>query len=224
MSRKPRVFEMKPCLGCGKAIQAQAPSGRCVSCGNVERWKDPAFRERRIAGIRRKHREDPVWHAAQVARARRMGQIAALDPELRARRSERGKRIYREVLCRPDIMAKNLAARKACGPAMTEYHLGWCPPEYRDDYRHLMRAKKMRAVDARAIIETRVADTNAVRSGLLSFAVDYLRRLAPIGRCDPDGKPDAVGTHYRYGSGVLSSGKVIERAKLKGWNPERLAA
>jgi hypothetical protein len=46
-------------------------------------------------------------------------------------------------------------------------------------------------------------------------ALDYLRKFAPVQKLE---------NGYRYGNAVLSPAEVVSRAKIRGWEPERLAA
>jgi hypothetical protein len=208
----------KPCIDCGKKTGRGNKSGRCRSCLNAHVNSDPVIAETRRAAIRAKF-QDPAHRARAVACAIRNGQKAATNPEHRAWLIEHGREQYRRYLNTPETRAKLDAARPAAARKRSETRMAWCPPELREEYRYWAVSRRKPAAEARAIIEKKIAETNAMRSGQLPFAVDYLRRLAPIGRCDANGKADPVGTHYRYGSSVLTVAEVMQRAKTKGWQP-----
>ena len=202
------------CLDCGKQIGPGRKSGRCLPCGNLFRGSDPEFQRRRAEGIRRKF-QDPEHLEKMRAVARRNGQKASTDPEYRKRLIERGKRIYAEILSRPDVRKRNVAAIKASGWKITEHWLGWCPEEYRGLYRRLTLSKRMPAKAAREAVEKHIADDQAIRSGNLSDAVFWLNRIAPVSKLD-DGR-------YRYGNAILSPGEIMARARLKGWTERQSA-
>jgi hypothetical protein len=50
------------------------------------------------------------------------------------------------------------------------------------------------------------------------MAAEFLRRYGSVYRCDPDGKPNAKGTHWRRFLSVVSDEDLIARAKKLGWN------
>jgi transposase len=52
-------------------------------------------------------------------------------------------------------------------------------------------------------------------------AAEFLQRYGPVYRCDADGNPDPRGTHWRRGSFVLTDDELMQRARDKGWDPER---
>lgn len=146
------------CNDCGKGITANAAkrSGMCIGCGNKRRWADPAFRERRQAGIEKKW-QDPVYRAAAIARARRLGIESAKDEELQERRRAYGRWVYANVLSRPDVREKNRQAVIArSGKTLSANAHAWCPPEYRAEYQYLRRTKKLLKAEAQQIIYAQI--------------------------------------------------------------------
>lgn len=137
------------CADCATPISRQAT--RCRACSVRNTNASPDVAAARKAAIRAKFAE-PAHLAKMQGVARRAGEIARQDPEFRARLVEHGKRMYATHLNTPEGRAKVLATRKASGAKRTETVLGWCPPEYRDDYRRLIYSKQVRAVEARRII------------------------------------------------------------------------
>lgn len=203
----------KPCNDCGALTSAQNTSGYCSRCCTLRFNSDPEHIKLRAAGIRRKMETDPVYRAQQIRNGRRLGQKSALDPELRARRVEHGKRVYRELLCRPDVVARRAATLKAQGPRISERWMSWCPEKYRELHRHNVRKLKMTLAESKAIILPMVANDEALKH--VDSALEFLRRLAPVAKLE---------NGYRYGNAVLTPAEVIDRAKLRGWQPERWAA
>ena len=51
-------------------------------------------------------------------------------------------------------------------------------------------------------------------------ADECLRRYARCFRADPSGKPNPAGTHWVYGTIVLSSDELVARAEAKGWRAD----
>jgi hypothetical protein len=115
---------------------------------------DPAFNAKRLAGLRAYHDTPEAKRtlAASLARFR-----ANMTEEQRERLREHGRWLAREVLT-PEVLARSRSpeARAKGGAKYTENRLGWCPPEMRDEYRHLMRSKRYSAAEARAIIEASI--------------------------------------------------------------------
>ena len=63
--------------------------------------------------------------------------------------------------------------------------------------------------------------------GHADLAAQHLQKYAPVFRCQSDGAPTVRGSHWRYGSVVLTEAEMIARAERKGWDADewkRLAA
>jgi len=202
----------KHCTDCGKELSFANSIGRCKGCFAKQQWMNPEFKERRMAGIWRKINSDPDYREGMRKRAQRLGQITALDPEIQAKRREAGKRAYVK-LNSPEVRAKNLAAVKAAGWKHRERMLAWCPERYRDLHRWHLRTKHMTLAESQAIILPMVADDEALKH--IDSALYFLNRLAPTAKLE---------NGYRYGNAILRPSEVIERAKLRGWQPDRWAA
>ena len=200
------------CLDCGKGLCKINVTGYCKPCWGSKQWEDPDFRERRAEGVRRKF-ADPEYMAKMRKQCQRLGQKTAIDPVLQARRREVGRVMYLKNLAAPEVRQRCLEAVRKAGPKHTELRLGWCPEPFRTRYRYLIKTKKMKAVDARALIEREMADQDALKH--IDSALDFLRRLAPVAKLE---------NGYRYGNAILRPSEVIERATLRGWQPERWAA
>lgn len=75
---------------------------------------------------------------------------SATDPALIAKRSK-SLRLYHDSLKFRNLMRQASLTR-----------IAWCPVEYRDEYRHLIYNKHIKAAEARGIIERLIA-TDAAR-------------------------------------------------------------
>lgn len=143
---KPRTHA---CADCPEIITAK--STRCRGCATRRVNASPEVAAARAAGIRAKF-TDPA-HLAKMQRvAKRNGETARADPAFRARLVEHGKRQRAGSLGTPQARAAYLASRPASGRKRTETVLGWCPPEYRDEYRRLNRSKYIPAAQAKQMI------------------------------------------------------------------------
>jgi hypothetical protein len=186
----PCRFPVRPqrFCGCGAKIGRQNKTGRCRSCSWQNITAAPGFEQRRLDGLAIANADPQLkaLHAAHISSFSRR-------PEERKRKSEMARRImHRTVLspqCRarahsPETVAKRTRAR-------VERILGWCPPEYRDHYRHLNQRKKFPAATARAMtLEKIEADRNklspferqldAIRRGAGIIEIHPIRRAEPM--------------------------------------------
>lgn len=208
---------MSGTCNCG-ALSARNKSGRCRPCSARAIFHTPGSRERATAAIRAKF-DDPE-HRARWARQLKIN--AATERSIEMKR-EHGRRQYREILSRPEVQAviQSDEAKAKRGASVTNTKLGWCPQEHRDEYRHLMRSKRLSAADARKAIETKVAEQEQAR---LRFGLDpaaaarHVQTRRPVYRCTPEGAQQIGGTHWRCGSAVLDAGGVIDLALSLGWD------
>jgi hypothetical protein len=76
----------------------------------------------------------------------------------------------------PEAKARQRAAMPAAVVKITETRLRWCPPDKRDEYRLLVRRKRMTAAQARQIIMDSLTpferQMNALRMGAKIVAND----------------------------------------------------
>lgn len=189
----------KRCAPCYHAGRAKLPGGNCSDCGTALSLKsrterrprtgfcapcilrrnnaDPAFAASRAAAIRRKF-EEPE-HLAKMQRiARRNGQIAATNPEHRARLAAMG----RESIARfsPEARAKLAAQRGEIGRKIHEMKMAWCPPEYRAAYKRLTISKRIHASEARWMILQQIADDKAEARRRLLEMSPFERQMEAI--------------------------------------------
>lgn len=138
------------CSDCPSPISRGSKTGRCNPCALRHRNADPVFQAKRIAAIRKSYRE-PAKRAAAAKRIYAFHQAARRDPAKRER-LDRNIWIARERLTDPAVLAKMESRRAHAGRKRTETCLAWCPPELRDEYRHLVRSKRLPAAEAKATI------------------------------------------------------------------------
>jgi len=198
---------------CGKTLSDRNTSGFCVRCFNQERNKDPAFRAARAEGIRRKFK-DPEHRERMRKIMIRNAEKARSDPEFMKWLSDRGKVCAATQLRTPEAIAAFLATRKESGRKRSDTVLAWCPPEYRDDYRFLVRTKRLSARQAKAQILARVKADNlkSLARFHIEEAADFLRRFTSVRRQDEG---------WLYGTVILSPEQLIQRAQLRGWEPSK---
>lgn len=146
------------CRDCSGPISRKSKTGRCKPCSARHINASPELTAKRKAGIER-------YHAQPGVRERCAANFAAynrnMPPEHRERRRQHGLRVAREVLARPDVLARSNSpeAKRKAGAARTERLLGWCPPELRDQYRQLCASQRLSAAEARRIIEAEIPGT-----------------------------------------------------------------
>lgn len=201
------------CSKCAKPIVNHSAYGKCHACFMVEFNKDPEQIKRRSEGARRVYRENPEILAKRQKTINRNRSKALADPEVYARLQEHGRRMAVNFFT-PEAIAKKIAARPLVAQKISATKLSWCPPEYREEYRALRKQRRrISTAQAREIVLTKAANEAALKH--IPSALDYLRHYAPVA---------VLENGYRYGNAVLTPAEVIERAKTRGWQPDRWAA
>ena len=203
------------------ACTAAKPTTHCRSCALANLNSDPAIAAKRNAAILARA-ADPVKRAVMVKTvAANNARARAEKPEFDAWIRERGRHLRLTVLGTPEVKAKLHASRERRGKARTETIMGWCPPAYRDMYRRLTRSHKSNAEIARAAVLAKIEADNRARLSPFE-AADYLRKYAPVMRCDEAGKLSSIGSHFRYGTVVRTRDDVVRIALDRGWVPFQL--
>lgn len=142
------------CIDCATALKPnkRRKTGRCKSCSARSIGRDPDSIDRRRIACREAALRDDV-------RARKSAAIKASlaekkkDPAYVEARRELGRRAAASNLREWQNLPAGRPARIAKGKAKTNTTLGWCPPSYRDDYRHtLYKQSKITASEVRAAI------------------------------------------------------------------------
>lgn len=183
----------------------------CKPCGNRARAATPEFRAAVTAGNRRAL-QDPEFYARKCKIARRNAQKAALDPELRAKSRELALANLQKAFT-PEAQQRRVEAIAAARGKQTDKRLAWCPLEFRALHHRNVQSKRMTAAESRRQIEAVIADHEAL--SVIDGALSHLRHYAPV---------EILENGYRYGNAILTPAEVVERAKLRGWQPERWAA
>ena len=132
------------CTDCGQQLQRNPRrlGTRCKPCSARAVATSQEHREAVSRAMSRR------W--ANPSEAFRLGRAisAAIGPDERARRRERGK-----IGCNARAAAAGSEARAKAGRSLSRTRLGWLPIEYRAEYFHLRSNHKYSAHDARQIIE-----------------------------------------------------------------------
>jgi hypothetical protein len=178
---------------------------------------DPAIQAKKAPLIKATFSDPVVQHrhrkACILAAARRLE-----DPieaaKLRQIGHDHGKANFRLAYA-PEIVRKR-------AQLMSDRLLAWCPVEFRAMNQKLKR-QGHRLPARQQIIADRVDELRFAHLDH-ELAASHLRRLAPVARCSEAGQADAVGTHWRYGSQVMSRVEMIRLALRKGATMESLAS
>ena len=114
---------------------------------------DPEIQRKRLEGIRRHNAQPGVRLQKRETLRRTMEEVRA-RPEHQEMLREHGKRLARDVLTRPDVVAKTLSpetsAKRAASLSTTR--MRDIPAALRDEYRHLTESKRIPAAEAKQII------------------------------------------------------------------------
>lgn len=177
MGRRKSTAALVPCSNaCGRSYEPF--KGRkttlCYPCSLSANGRNPKKNEKNRAAMLRRL-ADPAIRAetlriAQEGRRRKLAE----DPEFRARWQEMGRALGKSNAMH-NKHPKGSPARMKAAATRTETMLGWCPHEYRDEYRRLIHSKRLRAADARAVIEAQIKDdaqkqrARAAKAQRLSF-------------------------------------------------------
>ncbi|WP_313230202.1 hypothetical protein [Sphingobium yanoikuyae] len=126
---------------------------RCKPCSAKHMATDPEIQRRRREGIRR-HNAKPGVLLAQREMLRKTMERVRATPEHQAMLRAHGERLYREVLTRPDVVAKIKAPETKAkrNATLSSTRLRDIPASMRAEYRLLRRGKNLTAAEAKAII------------------------------------------------------------------------
>jgi DNA-directed RNA polymerase subunit RPC12/RpoP len=158
------------CIDCDKVLRhdPRRKGQRCQRCNARAMSQSPDKREKCRAAMKRRF-DDPNYAAQHRAHCI-AGQQAALTakPGLRALRIELGRRVG-SLGMGHTRKAAGSPERIAAGRKRSETVLGWCPVEYRPEYRWLRRQCQMTAAEARATVEQQIEKDRAeyLRTGRL---------------------------------------------------------
>lgn len=161
------------CTDCPAPI-SRSSRGRCRPCSAAALNADVGLKDRRAAGLRAYYDEGGGREAAaKRIRAYNLN----LDEAARERRREHGRRQYREYLNAPATRALSggAEARQQAVATRLATLYAWCPLELRDEYRRLIRTKRMSAAEARRVIEADIAGTVEHARRSVANAIDAQR-------------------------------------------------
>lgn len=157
------------CSDCPKPLarNPRRKGTRCVACAARHRQSNLSDAQRRAIADRCRavwnrpgYRQHMAWAGSEGQRRRLQ------DPEECARVQANCRRA--QAMRGPP----SAETRAKISRAKTEQFLGWCPLEYRGEYRALVSSKKLPAAEARALIEAQItADLKSyVATGILPVA------------------------------------------------------
>lgn len=213
------------CSDCPATISVQSKGGRCRACANRAARNDPAREARRLAALRLAHQR-PEYRAKKSAENKARHQARKDDPAWQEYLREQGRRVQAAYRASPEAQERRKAASVGVGQKLRAQRLAWCPAELRDEYAVLRR--RWGAERARAAIEAKIPGTAAYERQQLieraplyaEAAADFLRKLSPVLRCDPDGRLNPRGRYWRRGSATMDSVAIVKRAADRGWQPD----
>lgn len=166
-----------PCEnGCGRTFRpyAKRKTRMCKICCAIATGRSAAKIEKTRAAMMR-HHADPAYQAMHSRRvAQGIRDLIARNPAELERRRAAGVAVAQTGLghaCQP----KGSEPRMRAARATSDRRLSWCPKHLRAEYRRLVRSGR-KAVEARAIIEKRMAQERAARGQRVSFE-EQLRML-----------------------------------------------
>jgi len=171
----------RTCTTCPKTLGLKNKSGFCQSCNGrrtaLMLHADPVMRERRREGVSR-HFAVPGNGMRRTEQLR--ARIATMPQEEREARAAWGRKLQRDVLSRPDVIAKRNApaSRAKAAEKRVDRALAWCPPRLRGQYRDLIYRKHFSATEARAALEPEIPGTAAHTARVIANFTDVQRLRA----------------------------------------------
>lgn len=149
--------EGRTCGDCAAPITNISKSGRCRACNTIRNNKKPELVAKRMEG-KRKAMSDPLKYARICQVARNNIRKAMADPVKRAAAIERGKAKAALHFNTPEgrAWANRPEVRERAGKSLSETRMAWCPPEYRQTYKDLLRARVCTAAEGRQLIAEQI--------------------------------------------------------------------
>ena len=121
------------CLECPATLGPRNVSGRCRSCASRAALRDPERAERRMAA-QRAAMACPEYRARKRAERARIEAERRDDPAWHAYNVASGQRLRAQYDASPEARAKNLAKRTHVGRQNSLRRLGWLPDARRREY------------------------------------------------------------------------------------------
>jgi len=158
MARGRKPVEMRACAkpDCKNSFRMYPgrKSPYCKPCTASAIATSPSRNAAMSATLRARH-SDPDFAARHRARTAQAGRTKRQNEALMARLRESGRRLGMSAKGRtypPDMPSRRAGTRK-----MVETKLGWCPIEYRAEYRRIARMTGIDAAAARKMVEEMIA-------------------------------------------------------------------
>lgn len=145
------------CADCGVARFSPKPkkSPYCRRCIGRHVGRDPR-RRAKVSAAMKAHLADPATLAAHKQRTGDGVRRAMIEkPGFAAARRELGRALgltRKGIVNRPAGSQSRITAGRRSGATK----LAWCPVEYRDDYRRLVKWQGVKAAEARRMIEAQI--------------------------------------------------------------------
>ena len=165
------------CRDCPTQLGPRNKSGVCRSCWTRQRNAAPEFQAAHLAGLR-KCAADPKRRAVLSANARRLNATYSGRPANRAKQVAHGKRIYAEVLTRPDVRKTNLAAIR---PDLTRKQSVRFPPGADIGREASLRVGKWPTADCLLFAHHPITQTSFTPAHLQATLLCVVRRSRPLG-------------------------------------------
>ena len=197
----------RTCSDCSTAISNISKSGRCRACNTARKNKDPEQTAKRMAG-KREAMKDPIKYARACQVARDNIRKAMADPVRRAKAVERGKVKAALHFNTPEgrAWANRPEVRARAGKTLSETRMGWCPPDYRQQYHDLMRLRVCSAEEGRNLILEQIAKDK--RETNLSPFERQERALARGGKLVANDRGPSFGEAVDHGERRWEVGRV----------------
>lgn len=156
--KDPMTEETFPCAG-GCGATCRPFRGRktrlCAACNRSANGRNPNKNRLNREAMKR-HMSDPAYRERALRRAHEgYRKRMAADPDMRARISAQAKAM---AATRAGIAAQPSGSepRRRAVESRRRTLLGWCPEAYLPEYQRLVYSKRLRAAEARAIIEAQI--------------------------------------------------------------------
>lgn len=143
--------------GCGATITKQSKTGMCRPCCCRRTARDPERRRKCSEAMARKVVEPGFLERHGERMKQAFAEARVRDPDFTAKKRAAAQRNrLAEKGTHSPKQAAGSEGRMRAGYKTRERHMGWCPPEYRAEYHHLLHAKKIKRAQAQGIIKDQI--------------------------------------------------------------------
>lgn len=143
------------CTECGKKLgkEKRRKTMLCRPCSSRRTAQDPERRRKCSEAMARKAQEPGYREQHSEIMKKVFAEVKVRNPDFIDQKRAHARRVgLAEAGRRSAKQAPGSAGRMSAGFKTRERHMGWCPPEYRADYRHLVYSKKFKKAEAKGII------------------------------------------------------------------------